>query len=113
MVILLYVKSVLGLEDDNHAFDDELLMFINTAVAKLQQIGVQDLDDVFVDSDTLWPLFSSDITLSSLCKSYVGSSVRLIFDPPANGAVKESYKQYASELEGRIQFQCEITYPTV
>lgn len=103
MTILQLIKDILGGVSGESEFDPELLMFINSAVTILSTFGVVQFADIFVDDETVWPDFSTQQGLGSLCKAYLGSKVRLQFDPPANTAVLSAYAENISELESRIQ----------
>ena len=86
--ILKTIRVVSGLPDDDTSFDDDLKLYINGALANLNQVGAT-LDSTNVIDDTAtW----SSITLPSpviqaFVKLYVLTSTRLNFDPPAPSAL--------------------------
>jgi len=99
--ILVDVKQALGLMVDNLGFDFEILMHINAAVSQLVQLGVSEFEEVVVDADEEWPVFSTE-TLSGLVKPYVYLRTKLVFDPSASGTIAQALEKHADTLEGRI-----------
>jgi hypothetical protein len=102
VTILQLIKDILGGVCGESEFDPELLMFINSGITILSTFGVQEFSGLFIDDNTVWPVFS-DVALGSLCKAYLGTKVRVQFDPPANTAVLSAYGENLYELECRIQ----------
>ena len=100
--ILDSTKKALGIESDETSFDIELVMHINSVLATLVQNGIGPVEGfVISDNTTTWfDFLGNDKRLSSV-KSYIYLKVRLIFDPPTNSTVIESYKQMANEFEWR------------
>jgi hypothetical protein len=107
--ILDSVKKVLNIGFDETSFDLDVTMFINSAFASLQQLGVGP-DDGFSISDntSVWSSFTSEITLVGKVKTYVTNKVRLIFDPPATSFAIEALKEVLAEDEWRLTQQAEI-----
>lgn len=74
------IKNALGLADEYDPFDKELLMYINSAVATLTQLGVGPSEGIIVDPDTKWAVLLEDqAKLQGAC-SYISMRVKLLFD---------------------------------
>lgn len=97
-------KKALGIVPGYDAFDDQILMHINTARMELTQIGAKCSD--VIEKDTGWDVFA-EIEDQSAIKSYIAMKVRLIFDPPSNSFVVTSYQKLIEEAAWRIIYQSE------
>ena len=82
--ILDSVKKVLGMDATYTAFDEDIIMHINSQFSKLYNLGVGPKDTAFEieDSDATWGDFLQGKTNINMVKTYVCMAVRLIFDPP-------------------------------
>lgn len=108
--ILDSVKNSLGIQKDLTAFDQDILMNINSVFSVLNQIGVQSTTNSYriEDNSMTWTeLFGDDDVLVDMLKTYTYLKVRIIFDPPTSSFVLESIKAQAQELEWRINIQAE------
>lgn len=105
--ILNSVKKLLGgIAADYEAFDDQIIMHINTVFQILYQIGVGPSEPFTIeDASAVWSDFTTDISELSGVKSYVGLKVQQMFDPPQSGAVAEAAKRMIDELEWRLNVQ--------
>ena len=101
--ILGTVKKALGIEQDVGAFDESLVMHINTALSVLAQLGVGPEDGLYITgNDITWKQLIGDNSLLSLAKTYVCQKVRLIFDPPLTSSVLDAMERSLKEMEWRI-----------
>jgi hypothetical protein len=107
--ILTSIKKSLGLDEDYVAFDPDILMFTNTVLATLNQLGVGPVNGYQIeDKDSTWDEFlGSDLRLNTV-KSYVLLKVRLLFDPPATSFAIAAIEANAKELEYRIYTVMEV-----
>lgn len=108
--ILDSVKNSLGINKEITAFDQEIIMIINSTFSTLNQVGVESSNDTYriSGSDDKWEdLFDSDDVLTDLIKEYTCLKVRIIFDPPSSSYVLDAIKAQAQELEWRINIQAE------
>lgn len=98
-------KTIGGFEGSNH-FDVDLVMFINTALSTLSQLGVEFNEDAFVeDDDTTWAdLIPNDPKLLGFVKTYIHQKTKLTFDPPQSSALLQALKESINELECRINY---------
>jgi hypothetical protein len=105
--ILPSMKLMLGMEPDYKAFDTDLVIHINTVLAKLHQVGVGpdggfhlDLADPY---SSTWDQFvGEDQEYTDMVKTYMYLQLRVLFDPPQMSSVLDSYKKEAEEYLWRI-----------
>lgn len=107
--ILITVKKLIGLAEEDTSFDEDLLIHINSVVLVLTQLGICvsssfDLQDA---SSTWEDLLGSDCDpeVFRSVKSYITLKVRKIFDPPQNGTVMQAIDAAINELEWRLNVQ--------
>lgn len=106
--ILNSIKKLLGITEDFTAFDEDIIMHINSALATLTQIGVGPPNGFSIsDAYATWDEFIDDDLRFESVKSYVYLKVRLLFDPPASSVTVESMKQMISEYEWRLNVAAE------
>lgn len=107
--ILTSIKKSLGLEEAYTAFDADLVMYINTALSTLNQIGIGPVEGVQItDKTTTWEsLIGTDPRLNFV-PSYVLLKTRLIFDPPATSFAIDAIKTQITEYEWRISTVREV-----
>ena len=103
--ILDSIKKLLGIQPEYRAFDEDLIIHINTVFAVLNQIGIGPQEGFFiVDETTDWDEYMSDINQASV-RTYVYLKVRLLFDPPGSGILVDSINRMLSELEWRLYLE--------
>lgn len=104
--ILLTIKTMLDVEEEDESFDSIITAHINTALMALNQLGVgpPDTGVVIEGNDEKWDLiFTVHPTLNvQSVKSYIYLKVKLLFDPPAASYVIEAYNRQLSEIETRL-----------
>ena len=103
--ILMSVKKMLGgLEPTEESpFDADIIMQINGVFSILQQLGVGPKEGFSIeDSGALWTSFSDDTVILNMVKPYMYAKVRLAFDTPTSGAVKEALENQVAEYEFRM-----------
>lgn len=103
--ILDSIKKLLGIQPEYRAFDDDIIIHINTVFAILNQIGIGPKEGFFiVDETTNWDEYMSDINQASV-RTYVYLKVKLLFDPPGSGILVDSINRMLSELEWRLYLE--------
>lgn len=106
--ILNSVKKNLGLDPEYKAFDQDILMHINTVFSILHQLGVGPDTGFFIEDDeATWAYFIGERANIHSVKTYVYLRVRLLFDPPATSFVIDSMQKQITELEWRLNVQRE------
>ena len=106
--ILTSIKAQLGIQEEYTAFDQQLIMHINSVLMLLKQLGVGPISGFTISDNTAtWNDFlSSDKNLEAT-KSYVGMRVRMLFDPPTTSIVAESMNRMINEFEWRLNSEAE------
>lgn len=103
--VLTSVKKLLGIDENYTHFDSDIVMHINSALLALKQIGGMDEYRTIEDKSDSWSDILAEHSDVEAIKTYIGLKVRLNFDPPTNGAVKEAIEKNISELEWRINVE--------
>lgn len=105
--ILISIKKMLGLDRNYNAFDQDIIIHINSVFLILNQLGVGP-DEVFSISDetTNWEDFLQGESIG-LIKSYMYLKVRLLFDPPSTGVLHQAMERQISEFEWRLNIYCD------
>lgn len=101
--ILTSIKKLLGIAEDYTAFDNDIIMHINSVFYILFQLGVgRDKATPFciTGSTQVWSDFI-DAGETELVKSYMYLKVKLLFDPPQNGQLLQAIKEQITEFEWR------------
>jgi hypothetical protein len=108
--ILTDTKKNLGMADDYTAFDQDIILHINSVFTVLNGIGIgpeQGFD--ISDKTAVWTDFlGTDKRLNSV-KTYVYLRVRLLFDPPQTSFHIAALENQYKELEWRLNVQRETT----
>jgi len=101
--ILTSIKSLLGLQEEDTHFDNDIIMHINSVFFILNQLGVGDPNGFSItDRYKRWDSYlSTNLNLNAV-KSYIYLKVRLLFDPPLSNALINIINDQISELEFRI-----------
>lgn len=106
--ILLSIKKLLNIDDDDVAFDTDIIILINSEFMTLQQLGIGPEEGFSInEGDTVWADFSTDTTLLETVKAFIYMRVRLIFDPPASSVVADAFNSRINELMFRLNAQAE------
>ena len=110
--ILHSIKASLGLPADYPPFDNEIILYINTILGVVNQLGVGvDGYEISSEENGSWNEFLSNeieegISINEV-KTYVAKRVQILFDPPTSGILMEAYNKIISELEWRINVKRE------
>ncbi|MBQ0079614.1 MAG: hypothetical protein KBS66_06985 [Eubacterium sp.] len=101
--ILVTVKQLLGISEDDDYFDPQIIALINDALSTLAQLGVGPEDGfVIYDDSASWTDFLGETKLLESVKTYVYLSVKVVFDPPTSPSVVESFNRKLDQLEWRL-----------
>ena len=97
--ILKTIRKMVGPAEDYQYFDTDLIININSAFSRLCQLGVGPATPFkIIGEDETWTDFIDDGYQEEV-KTYVYLKTRLIFDPPANSSVVNTYKEEIEKLE--------------
>lgn len=110
--IILTVKKMLGIAEEYHAFDLDIITNINACFLTLNQLGVGPKYPFSIGGpETQWGDFLGEqIEILQGIQSYVYMRVRLMFDPPTNSFLVDSMKKQIEEMEWR--FTTQVDYHT-
>ena len=107
--ILNSIKKMLGIPATDTAFDEDIIVHINSVLMFLQQLGVGPETVFTISDDTgLWSELLTDPAMYAATKTYVYLRVRLAFDPPSSSFVLDSIKTQIQEYEWRLSVQVPI-----
>lgn len=104
--ILMTIKKMLGLDADYTAFDVDIIVFINSALMVLNQLGVGEPIRV-TGVDETWASFMGDQKDLSSVKDLVYLRVRRVFDPPSSSSVLSEISSQIDELQWRLNVASE------
>ena len=102
--ILNSVKKMLGIPDEYTAFDEQIIIHINSVFAILSQLGVGSGKFIITGPEETWENYlatDDDVDIENV-KSYVYLKVKMIFDPPSSSTAAEAFKSLISEFEWRL-----------
>lgn len=102
--ILLSVKALLGADADYDVFDRDIVIFINSTIATLTQLGIGPSDgfEITGEEETWEDFLGEDMRRINSVKTYIFMKVRLAFDPPASSYVLSAYEDSCKEFEWRL-----------
>lgn len=104
--ILEDIKRMLGIESSTTEFDVDVQSCVNSAFFTLNQLGVGPENPFSCDEDSEWVDFTTSVPYD-VVRDYIFMKTRLVFDPPSSSFVTESIKDRISELEFRMNIQCD------
>jgi hypothetical protein len=100
--ILLSVKKALNVPPEETAFDADIMMHVNSALAELNQLGVGPEDPLMIEDETTsWDELTEGDYRLNMAKSWMFLEVRLMFDPPA-ASVLSAIERKRDEYEWRL-----------
>ena len=114
--ILTSVKKLIGFAEDYTAFDDDLLIHINSVFSTLTQLGIGPVEGFMIeDATATWDDYITagvpENELNSV-RTYVFLKLRLAFDPPTSSYFIASMEKQIGELEWRLNVSREYAlYP--
>lgn len=101
--ILTSIKKLMGLTEEYDAFDQDILILINSVLFELEQIGVKAKDGFsLTDKTVVWSDYSDDDRLLNVLKPYIYMKTKLTFDPPTSSGALDSMNRIIDRFEWRI-----------
>lgn len=102
--ILESTKFFAGLNEGYDHFDPQIISYINGLFFELKQIGIGPSKGfVISDKSDTWDDFIPDNDIvREATKEFIGSKVRLKFDPPLNASVLQSLENSIKESQWRL-----------
>lgn len=106
--ILMDVRKGCNVPEWDDGFDQELIMYINTVIFDLAQIGVGPPNGFSImGKEETWSSIVEGSKQLEAVKTFMILKVRLVFDPPSSSFVLESMKNIIAECEWRLNVQAE------
>ena len=104
--ILTSIKSMLGIEEEYTIFDNDLIIYINSAISMLYQIGLESADSFTITGkDETWADLLSGYSNIETVKTLLYLQVRKIFDPPQSQSTMAAIDAQISELQWRLNVE--------
>jgi len=101
--ILNTVKRLVGVSPGYSAFDEDILVHINSAFSSLSQLGIGPIGGYSIEDDGAeWGSITVSEEQLQMVKAYIGFKVRLAFDPPPTSFAITALEKQISELEWRL-----------
>lgn len=102
--ILTSIKKLLGLMEDDHSFDQDIIIDINSVFMILSQLGVgPDGGFRITGADETWDSYISGEANLDLVKTYMFQKVRLMFDTSTlTSPMIEVINKQIDEFEWRL-----------
>ena len=101
--ILTSIKKLMGITEEYDAFDQDILILINSVLFELEQIGVKAKEGfVLSDKTAVWSDYSDDDRLLNVLKPYIYMKTKLTFDPPTSSGALDSMNRIIDRFEWRI-----------
>lgn len=101
--ILTSTKKILGIAEEYTAFDQDILVHINTAFSVLHQMGIGPANGFMIeDEGSEWTEFIGNDYALNMVRSYVFLKVRMLFDPPTTSFLLDAMEKQVQEFEWRI-----------
>lgn len=100
--ILNSVKKAIGPSESDTYFDDTLIMHINSVFMILDQIGFRKPGFRITGASETWSDYLDDSAVLEMVKSYMYMKVKMLFDPPSTGILKEALAEQIAEFEWRL-----------
>lgn len=101
--ILDSVKKIVDIAEGINEFDNRIIMYINTSLATLNQLGVGPEHGFMIqDATPTWEDFLGSDPNFNLVQSYVCLQVRMLFDPPTTSFTIDAMNNQIAKFEWRI-----------
>lgn len=102
--ILNTIKKLIGDSLENDSFDTDIIFFINSALATLNEIGIGSKDFRVSNKEETWDKFvlKEQANSKDLIIHYVTLKVKLAFDPPSSGIHKSIIDEQIKEIIWRL-----------
>lgn len=108
--ILNSIKKNLGLSDSYTAFDQDIIMYINSTFGSLNQLGIGPEDSFSIEDSTAeWETLDLPTNQLGMVQTYIYLKVKILFDPPTSSFLLEALKQQIEEHEVRLHYAREAT----
>lgn len=101
--ILTSIKKLLDIQPEYTHYDANIMMYINSVIASLSQLGVGPTYGFMIqDATSTWDDFLGDDPRLNNVKTLIWLQVKLLFDPPPTSFAIDSFKEQIAKLEWLI-----------
>ena len=101
--ILTTIKKMLGIHEEIEDFDMDLIVFINSALAELNQLGIGPKDGFQISGkEETWKQLYNGRKIFNDIKTYIFLKVKVIFDPPQVASLNSAYENQLKEVTWRL-----------
>lgn len=102
--ILTDVKKLIGITEEDQAFDTDIRVLINSSLARLSQLGVESSTGKMqiTGYDETWGCLFGDNEKLNQIQEYIFLRTKLVFDPPSSATTTQTFKERVQELEWEI-----------
>ena len=98
--ILKSVKDTLNVAATVDVFDQVILVHINSAFSRLNELGVGPADGFMIEGeDETWEDFGTSVVQTNTVKTYMYLYVRSMFDPPPTSFLIAAQKDQLEKFE--------------
>lgn len=110
--VLNTIKQLLGLGPEYTPFDSEIIVYINSALMTLKQLGIGG-GFLITNVDATFGDFITAPSLVPMIQNYIFLKVKIVWDANSlNSNTLAAYKEQIAELEWRIREENEkVIYP--
>lgn len=105
--ILVTIKTMLGIPENYNDFDNQLVIYINSVLSVLRQIGVGNEIFKITGATETWNqlMATEDDSDIDEVQTYIYMKVKMLFDPPTSSITMDALKQSIAEFEYRLNLQ--------
>ena len=91
------------IDDENNPFDAELILHINAVFTDISRLGIGSETPFKITGDSeTWSDFYDRIDMCNNVKEYMHLRLRMVFDPPANSFIVNSFEEMIKKLEWHL-----------
>lgn len=90
-------------DDTNNPFDAELILHINAIFTDISRLGIGPENPFYITGTSeTWSDFYDQIDMCNNVKEYMHLKLRMVFDPPANSFIVNSFEKMIDKLEWHL-----------
>jgi len=91
------------MDDENNPFDAELILHINAIFTDISRLGIgSDTPFHITGASETWRDFYDRIDMCNNVKEYMHLRLRMVFDPPANSFIVNSFEEMIKKFEWHL-----------
>lgn len=91
------------MDDENNPFDAEIILHINAIFTDISRLGIgSDTPFHITGASETWRDFYDRIDMCNNVKEYMHLRLRMVFDPPANSFIVNSFEEMIKKLEWHL-----------